>query len=131
MRGEPVSQKAFSALRASVWSKNKGGGCSPLDLPLARLIFNRSDFHTSLQFYIHYTGCQLKFRIEIKMMFVTFKAIYGLAPSYICELINIKESGGYNLRSNRKESSYKLQLDLLLIRHLVTVPSSLAATPKL
>ena len=34
------------------------------------------------------------------MMFVTFRAIYGLAPSYICELINIKESEEYNLRSN-------------------------------
>ena len=34
------------------------------------------------------------------MIFVTFRAIYGRAPSYICELINIKESGGYNLRSN-------------------------------
>ena len=28
-----VSPKNFSALRASVWSKNKGGG-PPLDLPL-------------------------------------------------------------------------------------------------
>ena len=34
------------------------------------------------------------------MIFVTFRAIYGRAPSYICELINIKDSGGYNLRSN-------------------------------
>ena len=34
-------------------------------------------------------------------MIITFKAIYALAPSYICELINIKESGGYNLRLNK------------------------------
>ena len=34
-------------------------------------------------------------------MIITFKAIHGLAPSYICELINIKESGGYNLRSHK------------------------------
>ena len=34
-------------------------------------------------------------------MIITFRAIYGLAASYICELINIKESGGYNLRSNK------------------------------
>ena len=33
-------------------------------------------------------------------MFITFRAIYGHAPSYICKLINIKESGGYNIRSN-------------------------------
>ena len=28
-RGSPVSKKIFSALRASVWSKNKGPGPSP------------------------------------------------------------------------------------------------------
>ena len=38
-RGVPVSKTIFSALRASVWSNNKGGGgppgpSPPLDLPL-------------------------------------------------------------------------------------------------
>ena len=38
-REGPVSKKTFSALRASVWSKNKGGGgqapwAPPLDRPL-------------------------------------------------------------------------------------------------
>ena len=40
IRGAAVSKKCFSALRASVWSKNKGGGGRapwgpPLDPPLA------------------------------------------------------------------------------------------------
>ena len=38
-------------------------------------------------------------RIEFKAMLITFKAIYGLAPSYICELINFKESGRYNVKT--------------------------------
>ena len=33
IRGGAVSKKVFSALQASVWSKNKGGGV-PLDRPL-------------------------------------------------------------------------------------------------
>ena len=48
------------------------------------------------------------------MMFVTFRAIYGFAPSYICELINIKESGGYNLRSNE---GVLLQAPIRFITH--------------
>ena len=33
--------------------------------------------------------------------FLTFKAIHGIAPSYICELINVKEENAYNLRSSK------------------------------
>lgn len=36
-------------------------------------------------------------RTEFKTMLITFKAIYGLAPSYICELIYFKESERYNV----------------------------------
>ena len=51
------------------------------------------DFHTSLQFYsLHWLPVKLS--IEFKIIIITIKAIYGLAASYICELINIKESGG-------------------------------------
>ena len=50
------------------------------------------------------------------MIFVTFRAIYGLAPSYTCELINIKESGGYNLRSNE---GVLLQAPIRFITHTI------------
>ena len=39
------------------------------------------------------------FRIEYKMLILTFKAIYGVAPSYICNLIKIREQTRFNLRS--------------------------------
>ena len=33
------------------------------------------------------------------MLILTFKAIYGVAPSYICNLIKIREQTRFNLRS--------------------------------
>ena len=41
IRGGPVSKKTFSALRASVWSKNKGGRV-PRALPLDSPLFSTS-----------------------------------------------------------------------------------------
>ncbi|XP_078354387.1 uncharacterized protein LOC144638992, partial [Oculina patagonica] len=37
--------------------------------------------------------------IEYKMLILTFKAIYGVAPSYICNLIKIRDQTRFNLRS--------------------------------
>ena len=34
--------------------------------------------------------------------YYTFKAIHGLAPTYISELIKVKEQSRYNLRSNQE-----------------------------
>ena len=42
----------------------------------------------------------MKFRIEFKVIVITFKAIHGLAPDYISNLIKIKERSHYSLRSN-------------------------------
>ena len=53
---------------------------------------------------------------------ITFKATCRLAPSYICELINIKESEGYSLRSN-KGLLLQAPRAITFIRHLVTAPS--------
>ena len=33
---------------------------------------------------------------------MTFKAIHGMAPDYICKLISRKKSTGYSLRSSKK-----------------------------
>ena len=35
-------------------------------------------------------------------MILNFRAIYGVAPSYICNLIKIKEQTRYNLRSSKE-----------------------------
>ena len=40
-------------------------------------------------------------RIEYTILILNFKAIYGVAPSYICNLIKIKERTRYNLRSSK------------------------------
>ena len=42
----------------------------------------------------------VKYRINFKVLLLTFKAIHGLAPPYICQLISVRETGSYNLRCN-------------------------------
>ena len=42
----------------------------------------------------------VKFRINFKLLLITFKALYGMAPNYIVDLLNIKKKGNYSLRSN-------------------------------
>ena len=39
-------------------------------------------------------------RIHFKILLLTFKAIHGLAPAYISNLLVIKCKSSYNLRSN-------------------------------
>ena len=41
----------------------------------------------------------VKSRIEFKILLITFKAIHGLAPKYLCDLLTFKSSS-YNLRSS-------------------------------
>ena len=38
-------------------------------------------------------------RVQFKILLITFKAIHGLAPKYLCELLTFKSSL-YNLRSS-------------------------------
>ena len=45
---------------------------------------------------------QVQFRIGFKKQVVTFKAIHGLAPEYINDLIGIKSTLRYSLRSNNE-----------------------------
>ena len=42
----------------------------------------------------------VKFRIKFKILVLTFQAICGLAPQYLCELIRIKDHLCHYLRSN-------------------------------
>ena len=41
-------------------------------------------------------------RIDYKILLLTFKCIYGLAPTYLSDLISIKSNSLYNLRSAGK-----------------------------
>ena len=40
--------------------------------------------------------------VTFKMLVLTFKAIYGIAPSYICNLVKTKEQQRYDLRSSKE-----------------------------
>ena len=42
----------------------------------------------------------IRYRIDFKICLLTFKAIHGFAPSYLCELITVKESQRYSRRSS-------------------------------
>ena len=39
-------------------------------------------------------------RIHLKILLLTFKVIYGLAPSYLSDMVNKSQKSSYNLRSN-------------------------------
>ena len=66
----------------------------------ARLIFQESKYcHVRpLLYNLHWLP--VKFRIDFKIMLLTYKAINGLAPFYLQELINLKEACKYKLRSD-------------------------------
>ena len=42
----------------------------------------------------------VRYRINLKILLLTFKALYGMAPSYINDLIHTKTNTPYLLRSN-------------------------------
>ena len=65
----------------------------------ARLVCNAPRFcHiSSLLRGLHWLP--VKARIEFKILLITFKAIHGLAPKYLCDLLTFKSSL-YNLRSS-------------------------------
>ena len=42
----------------------------------------------------------VRYRINFKILLLTFKALYGMAPSYIIDLIHTKTNTRYLLRSN-------------------------------
>ena len=49
--------------------------------------------------YMNYFRVFFSARIEFKILLITFKAIHGLAPKYLCDLLTFKSSL-YNLRSS-------------------------------
>ena len=65
----------------------------------ARLVHNAPRFcHISPLFRgLHWLS--VKTRIQFKILIITFKAIHGLAPKYLCDLLTFKSSL-HNLRSS-------------------------------
>ena len=66
----------------------------------ARLISNTSRFDhiTPTLINLHWLG--VKSRIDFELLLIVFKALHGLAPDHLIELINIKSPSNYNIRSN-------------------------------
>ena len=66
----------------------------------ARLIFNESKFcHiTPLLHSLHWLP--IKYRIDFKILLLTFKSLHQQGPVYLRELLKVKDCGSYNLRSN-------------------------------
>ena len=66
----------------------------------ARIIFRLPKFCriTPTLFSLHWLP--IRYRIDFKICLLTFKAIHGFAPSYLCELITVKESQRYSRRSS-------------------------------
>ena len=44
----------------------------------------------------------VKYRIEFKILTLTFQAIHGFAPDYLCDLIQIRELPNYILRTSNE-----------------------------
>ena len=68
----------------------------------ARLVCSTPRFNhiTPVLFSLHWLP--VTYRIEFKILVLTFKAIYQLAPSYICNLVRLKDKCKYQLRSSKE-----------------------------
>ena len=68
----------------------------------ARLILGIGKFShiTPALYELHWLPVSLG--IDYKILLLTFKCIYGLAPTYLSDLISIKSNSLYNLRSTGK-----------------------------
>ena len=72
----------------------------------ARLILGIGKFShiTPALHELHWLPVSLRF--DYKILLLTFKCIYGLAPTYLSDLISIKSNSLYNLRTGLLVSSY-------------------------
>ena len=73
---------------------------SPLEFPLTFLGVGMDIFWNDTIHSIHLCTITIKFRIQFKILLITFKAIHGLAPAYLIELITLRTQCTYNLRYN-------------------------------
>ena len=66
----------------------------------ARLIHRAPSFCHITPLLVDLHWLDIKSRIDFKIILLTFKAIHGQAPAYICELVNLKPNSSYGLTSN-------------------------------
>ena len=82
----------------------------------ARLIFQESKFSHATPRLRSLHWLPVTQRIQFKLLLIIFKAIHGPAPSYISDLISVRRTGRYNLRS-----SYSLFLNFSSKRSSATL----------
>ena len=87
---------------------------------------DRLDMKTPLLSTLHWLP--IKYRIEFKVLLLTYKTIHGQAPIYLQELLTMKHSKRYNLRTNNS-----LMLDFPSARSYATLGDRafVYAAPKL
>ena len=67
----------------------------------ARLVFQEKKYCRITLLFKSLHWLPVKYRIIFKILLITFKAIHGLAPSYVSDLISVRRTTGkYNLRTS-------------------------------
>ena len=66
----------------------------------ARLAMNISKYSHVTQAFQDLHWLPVRARIHFKILLLVFKAIHGLAPPYISDLVTVKPNSSYDLRSN-------------------------------
>ena len=79
----------------------------------ARLLMSSKKYDHITPILINLHWLPVRYRINFKILFLTFKAFYGMAPSYIIDLIHTKINSRYLLLSNEgvllKHPSWKMK----------------------
>ena len=65
----------------------------------ARLICNINKFDHITPILVKLHWLPVRYRINFKILLITFKVLHGLAPKYLSELLTRKDKCNYNLRS--------------------------------
>ena len=89
------------------------------------------EFNTQLQVLSQLHWLPIKYCIEFKILLMTFKAIHGMVPDYICKLISQRKSTGYSLRSSKKvmlEVPSRRYSQHLVVEHSVMRPQNSGTT---
>ena len=95
----------------------------------ARIIFNipRMCHITPVLRELHWLPVQ--FRIQFKLIIITFKVIKGQGPMYLQELVRLQQSGAYSLRSSNK--GLMLQIPNVISKKTLGDRAYMCAAPKL
>ena len=71
----------------------------------------------------------VQFRIQFKLIIITFKVIKGQGPMYLQELVRLQQSGAYSLRSSNK--GLMLQIPNVISKKTLGDCAYMCAAPKL